>query len=118
MRSLTGAPGIPLGVLDDPARPEHHAAMPAEGTLLLFTDGLIERSDRDLDTGLAQLLAALEDGADLPLEQLCDRLLAEMLPADGAADDVALIAVRAYPEDAPRPSEAQTRPLADSHPSR
>jgi serine phosphatase RsbU (regulator of sigma subunit) len=105
VQSLIGAPGIPLGVSSDPERPEHEAIIPAFGTLLLFTDGLIERPDRDLDTGLAQLTTALQDAADLPLEQLCDHLLDRMLPAGGATDDVALIAVRAHPEDEPRPPE-------------
>jgi hypothetical protein len=47
----------------------------------------------------------LEASAGLPLEQLCDRLLLHLL-ADGAEDDVAVLAVRAHPQDAERPAEA------------
>ena len=43
--------------------------------------------------------------AGLPLDALCDRLLAEML-GDGVEDDVAVLAVRAHPVDADRPAEA------------
>jgi serine phosphatase RsbU (regulator of sigma subunit) len=67
-------------------------------TLLLFTDGLFERRTGDLDTGRAQLLAAVEARAGEPLADLCDGLLVELL-ADGAEDDVALLAVRVHPED-------------------
>lgn len=104
VRSLTGAPGLPLGVGHDPDRPEHDVVLPASGTLLLFTDGLIERRDRDLDAGLAALTTALRDAAGLSLDELCDHLLARLLPPGGATDDVALIAVRASPEDRPDPA--------------
>ena len=110
VRALTGAPGLPLGVGHDRDRPEHDVVLPASGTLLLFTDGLIERRDRDLDTGLAELTGALRDAADLPLEALCDHLLDRLLPPGGAADDVALIAVRAHPEDDPWPPRAGPDP--------
>jgi hypothetical protein len=43
--------------------------------------------------------------ADLPLQQLCDQLLARMYLPD-TEDDVALLAVRLHPQDAPRPPEA------------
>ena len=42
---------------------------------------------------------------DLPLDALCDRLLAELL-GEGVEDDVAVLAVRAHPVDADRPAEA------------
>jgi hypothetical protein len=48
-------------------------------------------------------LLAREAGG--PLGQLCDRLLEELV-GDGVADDVAVLAVRAHPLDAPRPPEA------------
>jgi serine phosphatase RsbU (regulator of sigma subunit) len=66
-------------------------------TLLLFTDGLFERRTGDLDTGRARLRAAVTALAGEPLPDLCDGLLTELL-AEGAEDDVALLAVRVHPE--------------------
>jgi serine phosphatase RsbU (regulator of sigma subunit) len=61
--------------------------------VLLHTDGLLERRDRDLDAGTEELLAVLRSCASLPREELCDRVLARMFLPD-AEDDVALLAVR------------------------
>ncbi|MCZ2827502.1 SpoIIE family protein phosphatase [Modestobacter sp. VKM Ac-2986] len=103
---LTDPVGLPLGVLPDRERPEHETTLPPGTTLLLYTDGLIEQDgaaegERDLDRGLTALVAVLARAAVLGLdvEGLCDRVVEELLPAAGAADDVALIAIRARAED-------------------
>ncbi|MGY1709203.1 SpoIIE family protein phosphatase [Geodermatophilus sp. SYSU D00758] len=91
---LDGRPAdLLLGV--DPAAPrtDRVSALPPGSTLLLHTDGLVERRDRDLDTGTAALVAALRSHAHLPLGELCDRVLAELFLPD-AEDDVALLALR------------------------
>ncbi|MBN1095551.1 SpoIIE family protein phosphatase [Blastococcus sp. TML/C7B] len=66
----------------------------AEGTtVLMFTDGLIERRTRDLDTGMARLRRIAGELADRPLAELCDEIIERMV--DGRAeDDVALVAIR------------------------
>ena len=46
----------------------------------------------------------LAGSADLPLDELCDRLLAEML-GGAVEDDVAVLAVRAHALDAERPAD-------------
>jgi len=74
-------------------------------TVLLYTDGLVERRDQSLEGGLARLRDALAELAHLPLGDLCDALLHRLLPAR-AEDDVALVAVRLHPQDRPRPPEA------------
>ena len=94
-----------LGVDPDAPRADHTVELADGSTLLLVTDGLVERRDADLDAGLAAMQEALRDLGETPLEELCDTLLARMLPVDGA-DDVAIVAVRAHPEDRPRPPEA------------
>ncbi|SFT33217.1 PAS domain S-box-containing protein [Geodermatophilus amargosae] len=88
-----GAADLLLGV--DPARPrtDHQCELPGGSTVLLYTDGLVERRDRDLDAGTAALVAALTEYGDLPLDRLCDRVLGRMFLPD-AEDDVALLAVR------------------------
>lgn len=94
-----------FGVDPDTPRHDHQVVLPDDHTLLLFTDGLVERRGSDLDEGLAGLRAALADLGTRPLEELCDTVLARLVPRHGD-DDVALLAVRAYPEDRPRPPEA------------
>ncbi|WP_051683649.1 SpoIIE family protein phosphatase [Blastococcus sp. URHD0036] len=87
-----------------PGRRSHTAVLPPAATLVLYTDGLVERRGEDLDDGLRRLLAAAQEYSDLPLDEFCDSLI-EAVDGDGD-DDVALIAVRAFPEDEPRPAEA------------
>jgi PAS domain S-box-containing protein len=102
---LETRPELMLGIDPDAPRTDHTAGLADGHTLILVTDGLVERRDTDLDAGLAALQEALRDLGEIPLEELCDALLARMLPVDGA-DDVALVAVRTHPEDRPRPPEA------------
>ncbi|WP_222193152.1 SpoIIE family protein phosphatase [Modestobacter italicus] len=107
---LETRPDLMLGVAPDVVRADHEAPLPDHTTLLLFTDGLVERSGSDLDAGLAALQSALADLGGTPLDELCDTLLARLVP-ENAADDVALVAVRMHPEDRPRPAEAGPRRL-------
>jgi serine phosphatase RsbU (regulator of sigma subunit) len=102
---LTAPVGPPLGIGWLGHRRDGLATLPPDSTLLLFTDGLFERRGLPLDDGRAQVRDVLARLADLPLEVLCDRLLAEML-GEGVEDDVAVLAVRAHPVDVPRPLEA------------
>jgi hypothetical protein len=69
-----------------------------------------------LDEGRAQVRAIVQRCGDLPLPLLCDRLLEELL-GDGVEDDVAVLAVRAHPIHAERPTEAgpELLPAALSH---
>jgi serine phosphatase RsbU (regulator of sigma subunit) len=89
-----------LGVDDSALRREHEVTLDRGALLLLYTDGLVERRDSDLDAGLERLRDALAGSAGQDLDELCDRLLARMLPAE-VDDDVALIAVRLHPQDQP-----------------
>ncbi|WP_055587214.1 SpoIIE family protein phosphatase [Streptacidiphilus griseoplanus] len=65
----------------------------AEGTLLAFyTDGLVERRDQAIDTGLQALRQLLTGTAGQPLEETCDVVLDGLF--HGADDDVALLLAR------------------------
>lgn len=99
-----------LGLDPTTDRTDHEVALPPGSTVLLYTDGLVERRDSPLEHGLARLRRALSGLHDRPLDELCDELLARMLP-QRSEDDVALVAVRAFPEDEPRPAEAGPRHL-------
>jgi PAS domain S-box-containing protein len=63
-------------------------------TLVLYTDGLVERRGENIDRGLARLVAATTCGPAAP-GALSDHLLREMLGAAGSEDDVALVVVGA-----------------------
>ncbi|MFC6852291.1 SpoIIE family protein phosphatase [Aquipuribacter hungaricus] len=66
----------------------HHLAVGS--TLLAYTDGLVERHDEDLDTGLRRLAAALAAGPD-DVEDLAEHLLATLA---STTDDTALLVLR------------------------
>ena len=102
---LETRPDLMLGVDPGTPRHDHEIELPDDHTLLLVTDGLIERRGTDLDEDMERLRETLRDLGDLPLEQLLDALLGRLVPSAGE-DDVAIVAVRAHPEDRPRPAEA------------
>ncbi|WP_337063295.1 SpoIIE family protein phosphatase [Kineococcus sp. G2] len=96
-----------LGVLPDAERRDSEVLLERGSTVVLYTDGLVERRDQPLHEGLVALQEVLEELAaeDLDLDSLVDRMLRRMLPP-AAEDDVAVVAVRLHPQDRPRPSEA------------
>ncbi|MFD0121779.1 SpoIIE family protein phosphatase [Streptomyces virginiae] len=91
---LDGPPGTPLGTGGQDFRTEE-LWLPPGSLLVLYTDGLIEARDRDLDQGMAQLAGALQR-VDQPLEELCDGILRRLLPC-AQQDDVAVLLARTRP---------------------
>jgi PAS domain S-box-containing protein len=85
-----------LGVDPTAERSEAATALAPGATVLLYTDGLVERRDGTIDSGMARLVEHLEELAGRPLEELCDALLRRMLHGT-PQDDVALVAVRLAP---------------------
>ncbi|KUO08518.1 PP2C family protein-serine/threonine phosphatase [Streptomyces sp. DSM 15324] len=75
-------------------RPQECAAYDHGATLVLYTDGLVERRQEDIDTGLRRLAEALARHRDADPEALADSVLLELLPPGGATDDTALVVVR------------------------
>ncbi len=109
-RLLDRRPDLLLGV--DPRTPRRDAVetLPSGATVVLYTDGLVERRDADLDEGLDRLRAAAGDLAGQTTEATCDTLLARLAPE--RADDVALLALRVLPGAGPpraEPSPATAR---------
>ncbi|MEV3981257.1 SpoIIE family protein phosphatase [Nonomuraea sp. NPDC049758] len=84
-----------LGFPDDGTRASRTEPLPPGSTLLLYTDGLIERSGEHLDLGLERLRRVAESLAAEPLESFCDQVLSG-LPSTGL-DDIAVIALRLPP---------------------
>lgn len=104
-----------LGVDPDMRRHDTRVALDWGSTVLLYTDGLVERRDQPVTVGMERLRQLLAEIADLPLEELCDEVLTRMLP-ERREDDVALVAVRLHPQDRPRPPEAGPRIQPDGVP--
>ncbi len=102
---LDGEGELLLGIDPDTGRSDQEVPLPPDSTLVLYTDGLVERRDSPLEHGLARMRQALAGLADVPLPELCDTLLSRLLP-HGSEDDVAMLAVRAFDERRPRPAEA------------
>ncbi len=99
-----------VGFLDLPAGPplglgglpfeSTEIELPAGSILALYTDGLIESRDYDIDLGLERLRRALTRPVP-SLETTCDNVLAAVLP-DRPADDVALLVARTHALDGDR----------------
>lgn len=90
---LTSGGGPPLGVVEVDSFPEHESAIEAGSTLLLYTDGLVERRGkriRDPESALAETASA----SPLDPETLCDNVIGRFVRGQPSADDVALLAVR------------------------
>ncbi|MBW5423542.1 SpoIIE family protein phosphatase [Streptomyces sp. BG9H] len=88
-----GLGGLPFEALE--------VELPVGSLLALFTDGLVEARDRDIDHGLDTLGRVLSD-RHASLEDLCDRAVAELLPDGSTADDTALLLVRTRELDTSR----------------
>ncbi len=82
-----------LGVDPRADRAETVVALAPGTTVLLYTDGLVERRDGTLDEGMARLVRLLRALAGRPLDELCDALIDGMLRGT-PQDDVALVALR------------------------
>jgi serine phosphatase RsbU (regulator of sigma subunit) len=92
---LDQATDPPLGARPEhvPRRLEAGTAFTEGATLVLYTDGLIERRREDIDAGLARLADAVARHRGADPETLADALLAELLPAGGNTDDTALVII-------------------------
>ncbi|NYG06566.1 GAF domain-containing protein [Phycicoccus badiiscoriae] len=105
VEQVPSANGGPLAI-GGGQRHQHTVRFDAGDTVLLFTDGLIERRTEDIDTGRARLSAAVGALADPDLDQGLGSTIA------GAADeshddDVAAVALRRHPA-VPRVPDPQT----------
>jgi anti-sigma regulatory factor (Ser/Thr protein kinase) len=84
--------GAPLGVGGVPFE-SAETTVPDGAVLALYTDGLVEARDQDLDTGLGRLAGALADAPDA-LEDVCDAMLRALGRTTAHSDDVALLVAR------------------------
>ncbi|MGK5496857.1 SpoIIE family protein phosphatase [Streptomyces sp. URMC 125] len=94
-RFLEEGAGMLLGMDPGTPRPRAGTPLPAHSTVLLYTDGLIERRGEPLDRAMERLRRHTAALAREPLDTFCDELLIT-LGADNA-DDIAVLALRPVP---------------------
>jgi anti-anti-sigma factor len=80
-----------------PGRRDATTGLTPGSTLLLYTDGLVERRGSGVDAGLARLAEAADELRGLLPGPLVDGLLGRLLDGGGPADDVAVVAARLVP---------------------
>jgi anti-sigma regulatory factor (Ser/Thr protein kinase) len=91
---LDGASGPPLGTGAAADYDVQAISLEAGDTLLLYTDGLIERRGQPLSEGEARLVAAARAAPDDP-ELLCQAIVRDLTRDIDMADDIAVLAVQA-----------------------
>jgi PAS domain S-box-containing protein len=85
--------GMPVCASPRAQYEQTEVVLEAGTTLLLYTDGLIERRQESLDVGLDRLAAAVADAPE-DVEALADHVISRLVSRDESTDDVALLVVR------------------------
>jgi PAS domain S-box-containing protein len=95
---LDEARSLPLAMLPaDWRRSQATATLPPGATLMLYTDGLVERRNQSLDKGIdAAAVKVAEHAQDHP-DDVADHVMSAMTPAAGYEDDVAVLIYRHPP---------------------
>ncbi|WP_242903671.1 PP2C family protein-serine/threonine phosphatase [Actinomadura terrae] len=108
--------GLLLGApFADITHPTHHTRLLPGSTLLMYTDGLIERRDNTLDEG-TQRLARTFATATGDLETIADQLLDAMLTDSNREDDTCLLLCH-LPPIALTPHDTNQPPKTVAEPS-
>ncbi|OBH43057.1 SpoIIE family protein phosphatase [Mycobacterium mantenii] len=93
-KMLTDAASVPLAVRRHEPRPQTTQVLPPGSTLMLFTDGLVERKHESIDDGIGRAAGVLAQTTTSPLDTVADVVLRELAPAGGYDDDVAMVIYR------------------------
>jgi anti-sigma regulatory factor (Ser/Thr protein kinase) len=93
-RLLTDASSVPLAVHHHEPRPQVTRPLEPGSTLMLYTDGLVERRDESIDSQIDRVVAVVADTVNLPIEEVADAVLGKLAPDRGYDDDVAIVLYR------------------------
>jgi serine/threonine-protein kinase RsbW len=97
-RFLWDGRSAPLGFPSETSsRPEAQVAVAPGESLILYTDGLVERRGEPIDEGLDRLLAALGKGQGKPPERLLEIVTAELEEDVSSHDDRCVLCLRVEP---------------------
>jgi anti-sigma regulatory factor (Ser/Thr protein kinase) len=110
---LTDGRSVPLAVHRDAPRPQAARPLPAGSTLLLYTDGLVERRDQAIDEQIGRVADVVADTATLSVEAVADEILRRLAPDTGYDDDVAIVVYRCPPAALLIEDDAAPRRLSD-----
>lgn len=91
---ISDARSVPLAVQRKASRPQASITLAPGSTLMLYTDGLVERRDLTLDDGIAHLGETVARGMHLTVDDVADAALAELAPPGGYDDDIAIVVYR------------------------
>ncbi|GGL57554.1 ATP-binding SpoIIE family protein phosphatase [Planomonospora parontospora] len=89
--------GLPLGIGNDPVETAS-ITLPHGSVLALYTDGLVESRDRDIDEGidaLRRLLSGRSEELGKDLDEVCDLTIGAQRPGH-ERDDIALLLARVH----------------------
>jgi PAS domain S-box-containing protein len=90
---------LPLAVLPSGSpRKQASVPLPPGATLMLYTDGLVERRRVPLDEGINAAAQVLTAHAAQHPDTLADQVMSGMMPAGGFDDDVAVLIYRHPPD--------------------
>jgi PAS domain S-box-containing protein len=97
-RLLDEARSLPLAMLPaDWRRRQATAALPPGATLMLYTDGLVERRNQSLDKGIDGAAVTMAEYAQDHPDDVADHVMSAMTPPVGYEDDVAVLIYRHPP---------------------
>ncbi|MFF2747122.1 SpoIIE family protein phosphatase [Kitasatospora sp. NPDC058048] len=86
-----------LGVDGTSSYPETELYLPRGSVLALYTDGLVEERDRDIDLGIDDLRTSLAHARAGSLDELADQLLRKARRSPHRSDDIALLLTAYHP---------------------
>jgi serine phosphatase RsbU (regulator of sigma subunit)/anti-sigma regulatory factor (Ser/Thr protein kinase) len=110
---VTDAASVPLAVRRTEPRPQASRVLPAGSTLMLYTDGLVERKHESIDIGIARAADVLLATTKLPLHAVPETIVHALAPPSGYDDDVAMVIYRHRPTQLRIESEALAEELAE-----
>ncbi|MGZ4193572.1 MAG: ATP-binding SpoIIE family protein phosphatase [Solirubrobacteraceae bacterium] len=91
-RVVEVTPSAPLGAFSYGCIREHELSLASGETLVLYTDGLVERPGTPLTESIEQLVKVVQ--ASTSVENLVRRAVERMVPPGDLRDDVAIVAIQ------------------------